>query len=93
MLLQIVGVTPQSSRTILICLLCCFLFYSQQRPGLFIVGQCKVVVYLVRHVVYLNRVVVIGMGNIGMSNIGMSSIGMSNIGMSNTGMSMERTVT
>ena len=45
------------------------------------------VVYLARHVVYLNRVVVIGMGNIGMSNIGMSSIGMSNIGMSNIGMS------
>ena len=35
------------------------------------------VVYLARHVVYLNRVVVIGMGNIGMSNIGMSNIGMS----------------
>ena len=45
------------------------------------------VVYLARHVVYLDRVVVIGMGNIGMSNIGMSSIGMSNIGMSNIGMS------
>ena len=40
------------------------------------------VVYLARHVVYLDRVVVIGMGNIGMSNIGMSNIGMSNIGMS-----------
>ena len=40
------------------------------------------VVYLARHVVYLDRVVVIGMGNIGMSNIGMSSIEMSNIGMS-----------
>ena len=40
------------------------------------------VVYLARHVVYLDRVVVIGMGNIGMSKIGMSSIGMSNIGMS-----------
>ena len=51
------------------------------------------VVYLARHVVYLDRVVVIGMGNIGMSNIGMSSIGMSNIGMSNTGMSTEHTVT
>ena len=45
------------------------------------------VVYLACHVVYLDRVVVIGMGNIGMSNIGMSSIGMSNIGMSNIGMS------
>ena len=45
------------------------------------------VVYLARHVVYLNRVVVIGMGNIGMSNIGMSNIGMSSIGMSNIGMS------
>ena len=40
------------------------------------------VVYLARHVVYLNRIVVTGMGNIGMSNIGMSNIGMSNIGMS-----------
>ena len=45
------------------------------------------VVYLARHVVYLNRIVVTGMGNIGMSNIGMSNIGMSNIGMSNIGMS------
>ena len=35
------------------------------------------VVYLARHVVYLNRIVVTGMGNIGMSNIGMSNIGMS----------------
>ena len=40
------------------------------------------VVYLARHVVYLNRIVVTGMGNIGMSNIGMSNIGMGNIGMS-----------
>ena len=31
------------------------------------------VVYLARHVVYLNRIVVTGMGNIGMSNIGMST--------------------